>query len=212
MRDSTSRSIRERGDAVDDPAVHELLRLSATCAGHLPLVIAAAIDTFLLGGAVLGHLRRTALERALASVLALLVPVAGVLAVGAGRAAVGGSDVVGHGLTAGSTGIAPLASRIGVRAPGAWSPQGVPVLVIAAAAAGACIGLLIVTARNREREIHDVRARRLAGPAAAETLRGWGLRVFLVAGTALLVAGMIGLFAHDVLGTPTTWGGLLASF
>ena len=111
MRDSTSRSIRERGDAVDDPAVHELLRLSATCADHLPLVIAAAIDTFLLGGAVLGHLRRTALERALASVLALLVPVAGVLAVGAGvvagRAAVGGSDVVGHGLTAGSTGIAP---------------------------------------------------------------------------------------------------------
>lgn len=196
--------------------VNELLRLSSDSAEHLPLVILVTIAAILLGGAVLGHLRRNAAERAVVGALALVLPVVGVLAVGAGLAAAaseGGSagGPAGGGRSSHGTAAAPLASRLSVSGSGAWSPQGVPVLVLAAAAAGACIGLLIVTARNREQEIHDARAHRLAAsPTVA--VRGWSLRVAQVAGTALLVAAMIGLFAHDVLGTPTTWSGLLGSF
>lgn len=196
--------------------VNELLRLSSDSAEHLPLVILVTIAAILVGGAVLGHLRRNAAERAVVGALALVLPVVGVLAVGAGLAA-GASEVGSAGVLAGAgrsshgTAVAPLASRLSVVGSGAWSPQGVPVLVLAAAAAGACIGLLIVTARNRGQELHDVRSRRLAAAAPAEALRGWGLRVALVGGTVLVVAVMIGLFAHDVLGAPTTWSGLLGS-
>lgn len=195
--------------------VNELLHLSSDAAAHLPLIGAATLAVVLTGGAVLGHLRRNAAERAVAVALALVLPVLGVLAVGAGlvaaHARAAGAVVAGASRSSDGAAVVPLASRLGVVGSSAWSPQGVPVLVLAAAAAGACIGLLIVTARNREQEIHDVRTRRLAAAAPAEGLRGWGLRVALVAGTALLVAGMIGLFAHDVLGAPTTWSGLLGS-
>ncbi|AMD86699.1 hypothetical protein AXF14_02645 [Actinomyces radicidentis] len=194
--------------------VNELLRLSSDAAAHLPLIGTATLAVVLTGGAVLGHLRRNAAERAVAVALALVLPVLGVLAVGAGlvaaHARAAGAVVAGASRSSDGAAVVPLASRLGVVGSSAWSPQGVPVLVLAAAAAGACIGLLIVTARNREQEIHDARAHRLAA-APAEGLRGWGLRVALVAGTALLVAGMIGLFAHDVLGAPTTWSGLLGS-
>lgn len=195
--------------------VNKLLRLSSDSAEHLPLVILVTIAAILVGGAVLGHLRRNAAERAVVGALALVLPVVGVLAVGAGLAAaaseVGSAGVLaGAGRSSHGTAVAPLASRLSVVGSGAWSPQGVPVLVLAAAAAGACIGLLIVTARNREQELHDVRSRRLAAsPTVA--MRGWSLRVALVGGTALVVAVMIGLFAHDVLGAPTTWSGLLGS-
>ena len=196
--------------------VNELLHLSSDAAAHLPLIGAATLAVVLTGGAVLGHLRRNAAERAVAVALALVLPVLGVLAVGAGlvaaHAGAAGAVVAGASRSSDGAAVVPRASRLGVVGSSAWSPQGVPVLVLAAAAAGACIGLLIVTARNREQEIHDVRTRRLAAAAPAEGLRGWGLRVAQVAGTALLVAAMIGLFAHDVLGTPTTWGAVLRSF
>ena len=195
--------------------VNELLHLSSDAAAHLPLIGAATLAVVLTGGAVLGHLRRNAAERAVAVALALVLPVLGVLAVGAGlvaaHARAAGAVVAGASRSSDGAAVVPLASRLGVVGSSAWSPQGVPVLVLAAAAAGACIGLLIVTARNREQEIHDARAHRLAA-APTVAMRGWSQRVALVAGTALLVAGMIGLFAHDVLGTPTTWGAVLRSF